>query len=65
MRDFASIEQLLVLANLESYNAILIGQGLSQAERIVLLNNTARKQLVSLLNARIEHEKLLALNNKH
>jgi hypothetical protein len=64
MRDFASIEQLLVLANLESYNAILIGQGLSQAERIVLLNNTARKQLESLLNARIEHDKLLALHKR-
>lgn len=30
MRDYASIHQLLVLVNMESYNAILIGQGISQ-----------------------------------
>jgi hypothetical protein len=36
MRDYASVEQLLVLANLESYNSILIEQKLEQAERIVL-----------------------------
>jgi hypothetical protein len=32
-----------------------------QSERIVLLNKTANKQLETLLRARIEHEKLLAL----
>ena len=32
MRDYASINELLVLANLESYNAILIKQGKSQKE---------------------------------
>ena len=61
MRDYASVEQLLVLANLESYNAILIEQGLSQAERIVLLNKTARKQLETLMTAKIKFDKLLAL----
>ncbi|GBR77129.1 KilA-N domian containing protein [Candidatus Termititenax persephonae] len=61
MRDYASVEQLLVLANLESYNAILIEQGLPQAERIVLLNKTARKQLETLMGARIQYDKLLAL----
>ena len=61
MRDYASVEQLLVLANLESYNAILIEQEYPQQERIVLLNKTANKQLETLLSARIEHEKLLAL----
>ncbi|MCL2522545.1 MAG: KilA-N domain-containing protein [Erysipelotrichales bacterium] len=48
MRDYASIEQLLVLANIESYNAILIEQGLPQAQRIVLLHETAKKQLETL-----------------
>ncbi|MCL2522612.1 MAG: KilA-N domain-containing protein [Erysipelotrichales bacterium] len=48
MRDYASIEQLLVLANLESYNAILIEQGLPQSQRIVLLNETAKRQLETL-----------------
>jgi hypothetical protein len=61
MRDYANVEQLLVLANLESYNAILIEQEYPQSERIVLLNKTANKQLETLLRARIEHEKLLAL----
>ena len=49
MRDFATVEQLLVLANLESYNAILIDQGLKQSERIVLLNNMATNQMNILL----------------
>jgi len=61
MRDYANVEQLLVLANLESYNAILVEQGMPQAERIVLLNKTARKQLETLMNARIKYDKLLAL----
>ncbi|MDE6047452.1 MAG: KilA-N domain-containing protein, partial [Anaeroplasmataceae bacterium] len=41
VRDYASIEQLLVLANMESYNAILIEQGLSQKERLIQLNHMA------------------------
>jgi hypothetical protein len=61
IRDYTGVEQLLVLANLESYNAILLEQGLPQTERIVLLNKTARKQLESLMNVRIKNEKLLAL----
>ncbi|MDR0306844.1 MAG: hypothetical protein LBI42_08405 [Chitinispirillales bacterium] len=61
MRDYASVEQLLVLTNIESCNAALIEQGLPQKERIILLNKAARKQLESLMNARIRHDKLLAL----
>ena len=38
IRDYASINQLLILANLESYNSILIKQGLKQKERILLLH---------------------------
>ena len=37
IRDYAMINQLLVLANLESYNAILIGQGRPQNERLAML----------------------------
>lgn len=48
-RDNATIEQLIVLASLESQNALLIEQGKSQAERLVILNNLARKQMESLL----------------
>ena len=61
MRDYANVEQLLVLANLESYNAILLEQGLPQSERIVLLNKTARKQLETLMSTIIKNDKLLAL----
>lgn len=48
IRDHATVEQLLVLANIESYNSILIGQGKSQAERIKELNAIARSQLKAL-----------------
>ncbi len=49
MRDYASIEQLLVLANMESYNAMLIEQKLESKDRIVLLNNMAKSQMKVLL----------------
>jgi len=49
MRDMASIEQLVVLSNLESINAVLIHQGLSQSERIQQLNQIAITQIKSLL----------------
>ena len=50
IRDYATMNQLLVLVNLESYNAILIEQKKSQSERIVLLRNMAVKQLQTLEN---------------
>jgi len=49
MRDDASIEQLVVLSNLESINALLINQGLSQKERLIQLNKVAISQMKSLL----------------
>lgn len=48
IRDEATIDQLLVLANLESYNAILIGQGKGQSERLLLLREMVKKQLTTL-----------------
>ncbi|MDR1941379.1 MAG: KilA-N domain-containing protein [Endomicrobium sp.] len=48
IRDIATIEQLVVLSNLESINALLIRQGLSQQERLIQLNQTAIIQLKSL-----------------
>jgi len=48
IRDYANISHLLVLANLESYNAILISQGMEQAKRLVLLRETAIKQLTTI-----------------
>lgn len=48
MRDDATLNQLLVLANMESYNAILIEQGKPQAERLPLLNQMAIRQLKAI-----------------
>jgi len=48
IRDEATINQLLVLANLESYNALLISQEKSQQERIQLLRQLAQSQLHTL-----------------
>ncbi len=50
IRDYATIEQLLVLANLESMNAEFIRMNLSQNERLDRLNQIAITQLKSLLN---------------
>ena len=52
MRDDASIEQLVVLSNMESINAVLIHQGLKQSERLVQLNKIAITQMKSLLQSR-------------
>ena len=48
MRDYASLNELLVLANMESYNAILIGKGMEQKERMIELRKLARTQIVPL-----------------
>ncbi len=49
MRDDATIEQLLVLANLENINALYINKGMPQAQRIEELNRLARAQMAQLL----------------
>ncbi|MDR3184181.1 MAG: KilA-N domain-containing protein [Prevotellaceae bacterium] len=49
IRDVATLEQLVVLSNMESINALLIRQGLSQGERLVQLNSVAITQMKSLL----------------
>ena len=64
MRDDANLNQLLVLANMESYNAILIEQGKSQSERLILLRNLAIRQMDTLVSinlsavAEIERENI-------
>ena len=50
MRDDATIEQLVVLSNLESLNAVFIQQGLSQSDRLSYLNKIAIQQMKSLLS---------------
>lgn len=51
MRDHATLEQLVVLSNLESINAMLIHQGLNAPQRLAQLNAMAITQMRSLLNA--------------
>jgi hypothetical protein len=50
IRDLATLEQLVVLSNMESINALLIRQGLPQSERLVQLNRVAITQMKSLVD---------------
>ena len=51
IRDYANIEQLVVLSNLESVNSVFIRQGLPQNQRLQQLNKTAISQMRSLAGA--------------
>ena len=50
MRDQATLEQLVVLSNMESINALLIQQGLTSVDRIIQLNQVAITQMKSLVS---------------
>lgn len=50
MRDSATLEQLIILTNLENYNAEMIKDGLTQPERLQRLNDSAISQAKSLQN---------------
>ena len=50
MRDYASIEQLIVLSNMESSNSVMIRKDIAQKERLKELNQYALVQLKSLQN---------------
>jgi len=52
IRDQATLEQLVVLSNMESINALLIHQGLLSHERILQLNQVAISQMKSLVGAK-------------
>ncbi|MBM3494880.1 MAG: KilA-N domain-containing protein [Armatimonadetes bacterium] len=51
IRDHASLEQLVVLTNLESLNAVLVRQEAPQSERLVMLNRIAIAQMRSLMSS--------------
>ncbi len=57
IRDYATINQLICLSNMENLNAVLIGDGLPQGERLVKLNRIAIQQMKVLEN--IEDKKVL------
>jgi hypothetical protein len=50
IRDMATLEQLVVLSNLESLNSVFIHQGQSQSERLTQLNAIAITQMKALIN---------------
>jgi hypothetical protein len=68
MRDYASVEQLLVLANMENLNAEFIKMGISKADRLTKLNDVAIYQMellvdsASLNSLKIDDEKTPKLN---
>ena len=45
IRDYANVSQLVCLANLENLNAVFIGEGMPQAERLARLNAIAISQM--------------------
>ena len=63
VRDYATINELTVLSNLESHNAELIKEGKTKEERFEILNEIARYQLNILNNA--EKIKLLGDNKNN
>ncbi len=52
IRDQATLEQLVVLSNMESINALMIQQGISSQERILQLNQVAISQMKSLVESK-------------
>ena len=61
IRDYATIEQLIVLTNLESLNSVLIRRGVSGNERLNILNKTAIEQMTVLIKQNVSN-KLLNIN---
>ena len=50
MRDYTDLLHLVILSNLETINASLITDNISQSERLIKLNNNARMQMEALKN---------------
>ena len=59
MRDHATLEQLVVLSNLESLNSVFIRQELSASDRLRQLNEIAVTQMTSL----VSHKKIQSLKD--
>ncbi|VWL84972.1 hypothetical protein [Oceanivirga miroungae] len=62
LRDYLSINELLVLANMENYNAIMIEKNISQKNRMIEIRNQARSQLLSL--EELNNRSIKRLDNK-
>ena len=64
IRDYTDLHHLLVLANLESYNAILIEQNIGQPQRLEMLRETALKQLRTIQTLDFSSSKILTISDK-
>jgi hypothetical protein len=64
IRDYTDLHHLLVLANLESYNAILIEQNIDQPQRLEMLRETALKQLRTIQALDFSSSKILTISDK-
>ena len=64
IRDYTDLHHLLVLANLESYNAILIEQNIDQPQRLEMLRETALKQLRTIQSLDFSSSKILTISDK-
>ena len=64
IRDYTDLLHLVILSNLENINAELIEIGLSQSERLIRLNDMAKKQ-IELLKRNKSFESLECLENKN
>ncbi|MDR0970164.1 MAG: KilA-N domain-containing protein [Lentimicrobiaceae bacterium] len=62
IRDYAGINELICLSNMENINAVLINENISQKERLIRLNQIAIQQM-RVLNE-VENRKLLTESNK-
>jgi hypothetical protein len=65
IRDYTDLHHLLVLANLESYNAILIEQNIEQPKRLELLREMAIKQLRTIIGLDFSSQKILSISDKN
>ena len=64
IRDYTDLHHLLVLANLESYNAILIEQNIGQPQRLEMLRETVLKQLRTIQALDFSSSKILTISDK-
>ncbi len=59
IRDYATINELICLSNMENLNAVFIEQGLSQSERLIKLNHIAIHQMRVLESGENGNRRLL------
>lgn len=64
IRDYTDLHHLLVLVNLESYNAILIEQNIGQPQRLEMLRETVLKQLRTIQALDFSSSKILSISDK-